>query len=916
MQNQKEIVYIGVQEDASNRLLHGLTLLQTSLESCGYEVKCAGRDVWTAAAYRNTKGLKIFVGNREESDFIRTLEEQEVLLYHSMSPGKEGFYLATLPGGLIVVSGGNDTGALYGAQELARRIRKAGRVPELVAVGETPAFVLRGPVLGLQKTLIEPPRRTYEYPITPDRFPWFYDKQMWQEYLDMLLEQRSNVVYIWTGHPFASLVKLKDYPEALEVTEEEYLQNVEIFHWLTAEADKRGIWVVLNFYNIHIPLPFAEKHGLELHQPKPLPITADYTRKSIAEFVRSFPNVGIMLCLGEALHGSVYGMEWFTETIIAGMKEGLADLKVKELPPIILRAHAVKAEPIVEKALPLYPNLYTEAKYNGESLTTWTPRGGWVQTHNNLSSMQSVHIVNIHILANLEPFRYGAPAFIQKSMQAAKHRQQANGLHVYPLFYWDWPYTADKVSPRLRQVERDWIWYAAWARYAWNPDRDQETERSYWAEELASRFGSQEAGAALLEAYDAFGECAPRLLRRFGITEGNRQTLSLGMTMSQLTNPDRYSPYKALWEDHAPQGERLELYAEREANGEPHIGETPLDVVEAAEMFADLAAEAIERARPHVTSNPEEFERIATDIQAIRYMVRFYGAKVRAAVQVLLYKQAAKGDYLTRLEVLEKGLPYLQESVEWYRKLTALTEKTYMYANSMLTAHRKIPFPDGEKYCHWRDCLPLYEEELQNFKARVQDLKEGRLPLAVGSEEKITPYRAAPFILHSTDAETYVFRKDSFLFTDGEVFAHSYAEELEGLTGIRFSREEAANRGVIVDFELAEPARVLVGYFQSPEAQWLQVPTLDENTHADARGGLAPVLRKGVKPAFYPSANVHAFLYEPGRHSLNLGKGAFAIVGVISANQKLVERDVSPLSESASSLDWLYAEHQALTNAN
>lgn len=898
-------VWLGIQAGATPRIQYGLEQLTAALQECGYTTQVIDHD-WHAETYREQAGVKIYIGNREESEFIRTLEAQEVLLYHTQAPGKEGFYLATLPGNLIVVSGGNDTGVLYGAMELASKVRKAGKIPTLLAHGETPEFVLRGPVLGLQKTEIEPPRRTYEYPITPDRFPWFYDKAMWLAYLDMLCEQRSNVVYIWTGHPFASLVKLADYPEALEVTEEEFQLIRETFGWLTEEADKRGIWVVLNFYNIHIPLPFAEKHGLAQHQPKPLPITADYTRKSIAAFVREYPSVGLMLCLGEALQGSVYGAEWFTDTILAGVNEGLQHLQVKDYPPIILRAHAVKAEPIVEKATPLYPNLYTEAKYNGESLTTWTPRGGWVQTHQNLSSMQSVHIVNVHILANLEPFRYGAPAFIQKSMQAAKHRQQANGLHVYPLFYWDWPYSSDKVEPRLKQTERDWIWYAAWARYAWNPDRDAETEKYYWIDELAEKFGSREAGALLLEAYDAYGECAPRLLRRFGITEGNRQTLSLGMKMSQLTNPDRYSPYRALWEDHAPQGERLELYAEREVAGKPHIGETPYDVIEASELFADQAWAAIQRARTYVTHNIEEFERIVTDIEAIRYMVKSYGEKVRAAVQVLLFKYKANGDYLNHTDVLEAAVPYLQESLNWYRKLTELTERTYLYANSMLTPHRKIPIPDGKKYKHWSDCLPVYEEELRSFESNVNNLKAGRLPDRVSGEERFEPYREASFRLISEHAELYTLSKDSCLFSDGEVFVQSCAEELEGLTGVRFSREKAANHGAAIEFEAETAVRVLVGYFNSADTQWLQVPTLDENTHADDRGGLSPILRKGIKTAFFPSVNVHAFLYEPGRHVLNLGTGAYAILGVIAGDQQLTERDVSPFSESSRSLDWLY----------
>jgi len=46
----------------------------------------------------------------------------------------------------------------------------------------------------------------------------------------------------------------------------------------------------------------------------------------------------------------------------------------------------------------------------------------------------------------------------------------AKGVHLYPLFYWNWPDSPDKVSPPLKQIERDWIWFEAWARYAWNPD--------------------------------------------------------------------------------------------------------------------------------------------------------------------------------------------------------------------------------------------------------------------------------------------------------------------------------------------------------------------------------------------------------------------------------------------------------------
>ena len=33
------------------------------------------------------------------------------------------------------------------------------------------------------------------YPYTPESFPWFYDKEQWIKYLDMLVENRMNSLY-------------------------------------------------------------------------------------------------------------------------------------------------------------------------------------------------------------------------------------------------------------------------------------------------------------------------------------------------------------------------------------------------------------------------------------------------------------------------------------------------------------------------------------------------------------------------------------------------------------------------------------------------------------------------------------------------------------------------------------------------
>ena len=112
----------------NKRIEFGISLLKRELEKAGYVIK---RAVMTEEfhRYRQYEGEKIYVGYRGEDQFINWLEEQEVLLYHGPELRKEGFYLESCPGRLTVVVGADDTGAIYGCQELANRIGSAGSCP-------------------------------------------------------------------------------------------------------------------------------------------------------------------------------------------------------------------------------------------------------------------------------------------------------------------------------------------------------------------------------------------------------------------------------------------------------------------------------------------------------------------------------------------------------------------------------------------------------------------------------------------------------------------------------------------------------------------------------------------------------------------------------------------------------------------
>lgn len=890
--DKKKSISVVISPSSHVRIRFGAEKLISTLKIAGYSVLQVQNNKLPK------KGEVIIIGKQDDPFWNNNVSSLRLL--PQKKPGKEGFSISAAKN-RIFIGGADETGVLYGCLELADRVKENGVLPDSISITDQPEMVLRGACIGVQKPTYLPGRGIYEYPYTPETFPWLYDKAHWISYLDSMVANRMNSLYLWNGHPFSSLVRLKDYPYAVEVDDATFKKNEEIFRFLTEEADKRGIWVIQMFYNILIPKPFAEKHGLKTQdRERPiLPIIADYTKKSIAAFVEKYPNVGLLITLGEAMEGvGQDDVDWFTKTIISGVQDGLRALGKKEEPPIVLRAHDTDAPKVMKAALPLYKNLYTMAKYNGEALTTYTPRGPWAELHRSLSAIGTVHIQNVHILANLEPFRYGSADFIQKCVQAMHDVYGSNGLHLYPqASYWDWPYTADKTGNRLKQIERDWIWYKAWARYAWNCRRDRNVEISYWGNLLSQKFGTgAQEGKSILTAYEETGEIAPKLLRRYGITDGNRQTLTLGMLMSQLINPYKYSLFTLLYNSEAPEGEMIIEYAEKEWKKQGHIGETPVQVAKEVVEHGKKAVEAIEKAASAVQQDKEEFARLKNDVFCYNALANFYAEKVNAALWILRYK------YSNDITDLEKAVPFLERSVNFYGQLTDLTKNSYLYANSMQTAQRKIPIRgvDGT-FKTWEEVLPVFRKELENFKKNIDSLKTVKVP----GNETIVPFKNAIVTLPK-NTEFYTMSEGQQLFSDTTITIKEFAGELKGLKGIRMSKDKQREQGTSLTFTTTKPVKLLVGYFNEKNSNYLKAPELETDANANEYGQDEIKIGNAVVAGEMPPVNIHAYSFKQGTHTLNLGKGMCLILGFVDGNQQIRMRDAGLGAAGKKDIDWLF----------
>jgi hypothetical protein len=874
------------------RINYGVQRLTLALQHAGYSV--------TEQLYKGAlpSGNVIVVG------LLTNAPVKKLVGTANNRPGKEGFIIRN--SGLknkLLIGGVDNSGALYGCLELADRISLNEKMPVNINVHDQPEMVLRGTCIGVQKPALLPGRGTYEYPYTPQNFPWFYNKALWIRYLDSLAQNRMNSLYLWNGHPFASLVRVKEYPYAVEVDDATFKKNEEIYSFLALEADKRGIWLIQGFYNIIVSKPFAEKNNLKTQDRNRhiVPVIADYTRKSIAAFVQKYPNVGLLITLGEAMEGAGQDdIDWFTQTIIPGVKDGLKALGRTDEPPIVLRAHDTDAPTVMKYAKPLYHNLYTMAKYNGEALTTYEPHGPWADLHRTLSNIGTVQIENVHIMANLEPFRYGSADFIQKCVQAMHTAYGANALHLYPqASYWDWPYTADNAGgKRLLQLDRDWIWYKAWSRYAWNSQRNRADEIDYWAKQLGDKYGCDETnGKAILNAYEQAGNIAPELLRRFGITDGNRQTMTLGMLMSQLVNPEKYGLFSLLYNSEGPVGEMMSEYAEKEWKHQPHTGETPAKVIDSVIKQGQKAVEAIDKASARVEKDKAEFSRLKNDMYCYNAMANSYAYKAKAALWVLRYK------YSDNVADLEKALPELQTSLDYYKQLVKLTENTYLYANSMQTKQRKIPVGGNDaKMKTWAELLPVYQKELDNFKRNIDSLKS---PQTQQKQKEVVVLKDA--LVKFENGSNYQVNAGEAVYADTMALIKNIAKELAGLKGIKLSKADQQKNGTTLSFKNDKPVKVLVGFFNNKMPQYLPEPQLETDASANDYGQADIKIANAIQIDGLPPVNIHTYTFKAGSNTFTLGKGAALVLGIVDADANVPLYDAGLSNEgNIKDLRWLF----------
>ncbi len=613
---------------------------------------------------------------------------------------------------VLKIRGNGPAGILYGSHEAVKYLRDLN--PAEISgfeLSDAPSMNLRGVGLLLMKL------GTYNYPVTPEEFPFFYDKAQWIEYLDFLEANRYNYIAFWNGHPFSYFVDLPKYPEAQDGMPKGLLEeNMKQLQWLIGEAGQRNIRIIFEFYNIHTSVYFQEHHNLPDEIREPTEQLAEYTAYSIEQFCREYPQVGLYITAGEALDLE-YTDTWVNDVIMPAIKSSGSKA------PVLLRSWFLDLEH-AEKITSMHPEIYIERKFNVEMIV-----GTEIDPENKTwDELTGRSIVNIHMAANLEPFRWTPPVYIQKCM-INSNAAGADGLHLYPRKSWRWPYGCDLGDQSL-QWERDRLWYEMWGRYAWNPQRPVDEEKEYWTENIALNMDAEatltgEVSELMLEAFELSADALPAIQRLFWAGHDNHTVVTAGLLIAQMENAEGV-PFLPLDPVISPRdyfGNSDDLSGSfQEFSGRI----TPVDVLKEKISELDLALEKIDEA---ITLNPEASALIQSyrqDIQAMLLTTRFYLEKTQA---VKFRNEFLDNSDQTRSRKL--FLESLENSVEIFRELAELTEGTY---ESLSDVPAITPVKLEKCPYHWNDLLPLYEKELEIYRELMKEIggKDFNLPVFDG----------------------------------------------------------------------------------------------------------------------------------------------------------------------------------------
>jgi len=654
----------------------------------------------------------------------------------------------------ILVCAIDPRGLVYGLLELAERVafhsEPAAAVSLTQAIEEKPANEIRSVARAFCSEI-------------EDKL-WYYDKDFWRGYLDLLVKCRFNRFNFALGFgydfprgvtgdyfhfPYPYLLEVPGYdvrviclsratgtPGLLSAAERD--RNFEMLRFIAAETALRGLQFQLGLWTHAYQWtdsPHAD-HRIEGLTPE---THAPYCRDALALLLKHCPEIQGLTLRVHGESGIPEGSYSFWRTLFEAIPEAQRPIEIE------MHSKGVN-QTMIDMALATGMPVKLGCKYAAE--------------HQSLG----YHQADIRELEVPEPghseeglfsvsngsrrfTRYGYADFFQAGsrykvlfrlwpgtqrhllsadpeMAAAfgrtAHFCGASGLELCEPLTFKGREGSGLAGGRCAYADSSWnprydwqkfeYYYRVWGRRLYNPDADPESWRRY----LRSNFG---AGANAVETAVASASRILPILTSAHLPSASNHSfwpeIYTNMPVVLGSEPSPYSdtPSPKCFATVSPLDPQLfSTIAEHAADllaGRANAQYSPIEVAQWLDDCGSLAEQAWERARQQASRNGSpEFQRIEEDLHIQIGLGRFFAAKLRSGVLFEIYR-------LTGYR--EAG----NLALDQYRKArdawAAMAQRAWKIYRLNIT-YGDVPIRQG----HWIDRLPAIEKDIEAMRSALQ----------------------------------------------------------------------------------------------------------------------------------------------------------------------------------------------------
>ena len=714
----------------------------------------AGLKVVSAGA-ACTAGFVLVVagaGSALASGFPRASAPTDAAEHFHIAPGR----FAGKPA--LLVSASDSRGFVYALLELAERVQFGGAVALHLKhdIAEAPANTVRSVARAFCSEIEDK--------------PWYYDKDFWRAYLDMLVASRFNRFNFFLGigydfprgvtddyfhFPYPYLVTVPGYDvRAVPLADGERERNFAMLQFIAQQTVQRGLEFQLGLWT-HA-YQWTDSPNSTHHIAGLTPEThAPYCRDALAALLQACPEISGLTLRIHGESGIPEGSYPFWQTLFdaipgagrpieidmhaKGLNQIMIDMAAKTGMPVkagckysaehqslgyhqadIRPTEIPKAQPPADATFAVsegdrsftrygYADLYQEGRKYDVLYRLWPGTQHhlmWGDPAQAAAFGRTAHFCGAAGFELMEPLTF-------KGREGSGH---PGGRCAY----------ADQtLDPGINDFTKFAATYRLWGRLLYNPDAQPDA----WRRDLARRFGPRALAAE--EALAQASRVMP-LLTSAHLPSASNHDLEYELAANMPVVPGGDAPYNdtpepKLYGHASPLDPQLfSTIADHAADlvaGHANGKYSPAEIALWVDGLVTASSQALDRAGG---DDDAEFHRLAEDVRIVNGMGRYYAAKLRAALLFEIWNQT--GD--PRAGSLAVAL-YAQGLAAW----SAMAERAKTVYVADIT-YGRIQKRRG----HWADRIPDIQKDIAAMRAAVTaGTKTGTAGAAIAAVLKPPP---------------------------------------------------------------------------------------------------------------------------------------------------------------------------------